>query len=76
MSQKKVSIITGLLVSMMFIISFSFFLIVYQNRDNKSLYYPSAATAEEIEEAKKLPIEKCSCWDGTQSVCLPQASCI
>lgn len=32
-------------------------------------------TANEREEAKKLPKEKCGCWDGVNNICLPISSC-
>ncbi len=38
--------------------------------------FPKIPTVAEREEAKKLPREKCSCWDGRDGFCHPIQDCI
>lgn len=38
--------------------------------------FPTAPTAQEVEDASKLPRDICLCWDGVNETCLPQAACI
>lgn len=76
MIQKKISLIILILVSIMVILAIALIIFFYQNRNNKALYYPSPPTQAERDAAKKLPIEKCSCWDADKNICLPQADCL
>lgn len=63
-----------------FVIAVSLILFVWdymQNKDNDFVEdVPSAPTQQEIDDAKKLSKDECSCWDGTRNICLPIQDCI
>lgn len=67
--------------TMFFILIIIFFLItVYylftKIVPSKSYYFPPKSTEIERETIKKLPRDKCGCWDEQDNFCHPQADCI
>ena len=79
MRQKGVAPII-ILVILILITIFILIYITWLKRQNVYLpelnRFPPPSIEQDREAAKKLPKEECSCWDGTNNICLPIGDCI
>ena len=71
---KKVLVFIAISLLIVAIIGFFYWLKIGKN-DN-TYYFPPEPTQQERNDAKFLPKDKCSCWDGINNICLPMTSCI